>query len=454
MASVRPLVTAFAAIVGLSSCASYHPEPLGSRANLAPGLSRLDLGVPVLGAEHPSRTIDIAKPLSVNDIGLLAILNDPDLKSEEGELGVARAELLQAELLPNPSVSLGYGALIGGPGTASSFTASLSQDIAAIVTRGAHTKSASAHLEQVDADQLWREWQVAQKARQLAVDIDSDSRAIGLTEREHQLLLQEAAEVRTAIARGNLSASALAPLLTAIAAAEQSLRTLRLAELANWQELDGLLGMVPSARFAIERPAFGPPPADIALLVADLPERRPDLAGLRFGYRSAEEDVRAAILGQFPAFTLGGTYSYDTTRVVSAGPDFTFALPVFDRNQGNIARTRATRALLHEQYQARLDSAVANIDALSARLGRLSGDLVQAQKADKAAASLAATARRAYTAGNLDSRTLTDYETTSLERAVEVVSIERRIGEDRIFLDVELGLDLPRMRIALGPTGS
>jgi outer membrane protein TolC len=454
MTSVPSLVTALAVIIGLSGCASYHPAPLAPRANLASGLSRLDLDIPVIGAGYPSRTIDITKPLSADDIGLLAILNDPNLKSEQGELGVARAEVLQAELLPNPSASLGYGALLGGPGTASSFTASLSQDIAAIVTRGARTKSASARLEQVNADQLWREWQVAQKARQLAVDISSDNRVIGLTEREHQLLLQEADAVKTAIARGNLATTALAPLLTAVAAAEQSLRTLRLAQLANWQDLDGQLGLVPSVRFALEPPVFAPPPDDIEGLVADLPERRPDLAGLRFGYDSAEADVRAAILGQFPAFTLGGTYTSDTTKVVSAGPDFTFALPVFDRNQGNIARTNATRTLLREQYQARLDSAVANVYALIARLGRLSGDLVQAQKADAAAASLAATARRAYAAGNLDARTLTDYETTSLQRAVEVVSIERRIGEDRIFLDVELGLGLPRMRIALRTTAS
>ncbi len=76
---------------------------------------------------------------------------------------------------------------------------------------------------------------------------------------------------------------------------------------------------------------------------------------LQLGYSSAEEDVRAAILGQFPALTLGGSYNKDTSDVISAGPTLDFGLPVFDRNQGHIANAAATRVLLRAQYQARLD---------------------------------------------------------------------------------------------------
>lgn len=450
MNSIAAFVAAVAVVTALSGCASYRPTPLPDRPNLAGGLDDLKRTIPIAPrGQGPARKIDIRRPLSLDQIGLLAILNNPDLKSERGTLGVARAGLLQTTLLPNPSANLAYGALLGGPGTASSIAASLSQDIAAIVTRRARVASARAHLGQVDADQLWREWQVAQKARQLAVDIESEDGTIGLIGEEHRLLLREVAQVKGAIARGNLTVTALAPLLTAIAAAEHSLRTEQLARLTNWQALDGLIGLVPKVRFAIVRPAFGPMPADVERRIADLPEWRPDLAALRLGYRSAEEDVRTAILGQFPALTLGASYSSDTTKVVSAGPSFAFALPVFDRNQGNIAKARATRALLHEQYQARLDSAVANIRGLIAQLARLSADLAGARGTAAAAASLAATARSAYAQGNLDQRTLTDYETTALERTIEVATIERQIGEDRVFLAVELGLDLPGMRIAL-----
>jgi cobalt-zinc-cadmium efflux system outer membrane protein len=444
----RGLRAVLAACVALGGCASYHPLPLPRRPDLATSLAQLDLSLPRSGARAPAFKIDIAKPLSLDQIGLLAILNNPDLKSAPGEIGVARGRLLQATLLPNPSASFSYGALLGGPGITSAITASLAQDIAALIVHDARVRSARARVYQVGADLLWREWQVAQKARQLAVDLYWGERAIALTRRESELIASEIAQVRTAIAAGNLTIAALSPLLAAQAAAEQSLAAQQLARLKDWQALDALLGLAPNVRFAIARPVFGPLPPDLDRLAASLPQRRPDLVALRFGYRAAEENVRAAILGQFPAFTLGPAYGSDTSAIVTLGPSFTFALPIFDRNQGRIAETRATRLLLRAQYRARLDAALGTVRALRAQLGQVAADLARARKAAAAARALAATARRAYAEGNLDQRSLTDYETTALRRALQVVALARTRGEDRVFLSVELGLGLPRTRIA------
>ncbi|HZU88102.1 MAG TPA: TolC family protein [Stellaceae bacterium] len=448
MTRSRAFCAALAILVSVGGCASYHPLPLPRRPALASRLADLDLTLPQSSARDPLRRIDISRSLTVDEVGLIAILNNPGLRSEPGEIGVAGGKLLQATLLPNPSATLGYGALIAGPGTASSLAASLGQDIAALVVHDAQVQSARAGFYQVDADLLWREWQVAQKARQLAVDISAADRAIALTRRELRLIANVLAQVRAAIAAGNLTITASAPLLTAEAAAEQALATQRLDRLKNWQALDALLGLAPEVRFAIARPVFGSLPRDLDRLAMSLPERRPDLVALRFGYGAAEENVRAAILGQFPAFTLAPSYGSDTSKVVTIGPTFTFALPVFDRNQGRIAETRATRVLLRAQYQDRLDTALGTVRALRAQLAQLSADLAAARKAAAAAGALAATARRAYAQGNLDQRSLTDYETTALERALQVVAFERSLGEDRIFLAVELGLDLPRVRIA------
>jgi outer membrane protein, heavy metal efflux system len=447
-------LSTLAVVANLAGCAGYDPAPLPNGPDLAADLAGLDAVLPPDGASASVRKIDIARPLTIDDIGLLAILNDPDLKSERGEMGAAQAGLVEATLLPNPTAGFSYGALIGGPGTAAAVGGSLAQDIAAIVTRGARVASARAHVRQVDADLLWREWQVAQKARQLALEISSADRAMDLTRDRLQLLARDLDAVRAAVAAGNLSLGAVAPLLAAAAAAEQSLTGLGLDRLKNWQALDGLLGLVPTARFAIAPPAFQPLPTDLEPLVASLPDRRPDLAALRLGYRSAEADLRAAILGQFPAFTLGASYGSDTTGVVSAGPSLNFSLPIFDRNQGRIAAAGATRRLLREQYQARLDSAVADIHGLLAQQQRLSADLDRARRAAAAAAAIAATAGRAFAQGNLDQRSLTDYQTTALERALAVVAIERLQGEDHIVIAVELGLGLPATRIALGPRKS
>lgn len=431
---------------GLGGCTGYRPLPLDGQPHLAASLAELDRVVPA-AAEAQGATIAIDQPLGIDEIGLLAILNDPELRSERGTIGSAQAGLVQASLLPNPTAALGYAALLGGPGTTASYTASLSEDIAALVTYRARVNSAKAHLAEVNAQLLWQEWQVAQKSRLLALDIASADQAVALNQRELDLIAGEVKTVRAATAAGNLELSALAPLLTAQAAAEQSLATLSLEQLKNWQALDALLGLSPDVRFAIAPPDLAAAPPDPEPLIATLPRRRPDLIALQLGYRSSEETLRAAVLGQFPAFALGGSWNQDTTNVRSAGPTASFELPLFNRNQGKIAEAKATRLLLHDEYQARLDAAAAEARGLGAQLKKLSADLASARRSADSAAALSRSARAAYAQGNLDQRTLIDYETTALQRASEVIALERSYGEDRILLTIALGLGLPQIRI-------
>jgi outer membrane protein, heavy metal efflux system len=406
MLRVLVLTSVFGFIVVLGGCARNQSMPLPRGADLASGLAALDVVFRYAPREEATRVIDVGKPLDLDEIGLLVILNNPALKSAHGEMNLAEAGLLQATLLPNPSANLSYGALVGGPGTTPSYAISLSEDITALVTYHARVKSAQAHVAQVGADLLWRAWQMAQKARVLALDIYFADRSIGLNQRELDLVSNELARVEAATAAGNLDLTALSPLLAAKASAEQSLAALRLDRLKNWQSLDALLGLVPGVRFAIAAPDIRALPSDLGPLIASLAERRPDLVALRLGYRASEENVRAAILAQFPAFVLGGAGGSDTTGVVSVGPSATFDLPIFNRNQGQIAQTRATRLLLHEQYQSRLDEAVGNIRGLAAQVEKLSVDLGRARQAAAAARSLADTARAAYAQGNLDQRSL------------------------------------------------
>jgi cobalt-zinc-cadmium efflux system outer membrane protein len=201
-------------------------------------------------------------------------------------------------------------------------------------------------------------------------------------------------------------------------------------------------------RFPLARPTLPAEPKDIGTLVAGLPERRPDLVALRLGYRSADENVRTAIIGQFPAFVLGGAWGDDTANNRTVGPTATFDLPVFDRNQGQVAQTRATRLLLHEQYQARLDQAAGTAQGLAATIARLEGYVRQARRAASLATGMSNSARQAYAQGNLDQRSLADYETTALQRQIEAMALERSLGEARISMTIELGLGLPQTRIA------
>jgi len=447
---MKPSRLAIAAGVAalLGGCALYHPLPLAHGPDLLPGLSSLRTLVPPTRPGEAARRIDVSGPLDIDDVGLLAVLNDPELRTEGGQTDVAQANLLQSSLLPNPSASVSFTPLLGGTDVAPAWSASLSQDVKSILTYHTHKKSARFQAQQVNADLLWQEWQVAQKARLLALDLYYGQQSLDLSRRELGLLARDVSEVQAATQAGNLDFSALAPLLTAKAAAAQAVAALRLTQLQNWQALDALLGLDPQVRFAIAAPALAPLPTDLTTLLADLPDRRPDLVALQLGYDSADEDVRTAIIGQFPALVLGGEWGQDTSNVRSAGPAATFDLPIFDRNQGQVAQSRATRRLLHEQYQSRLDDAFGGARGLEAQIRRLTTDVANASSAAAAAEKMSASAQQAYAQGNLDQRSLVDFESTALDRRIEALALERSLGESRITLTVELGLGLPQTRIA------
>lgn len=57
------------------------------------------------------------------------------------------------------------------------------------------------------------------------------------------------------------------------------------------------------------------------------------------------------------------------------GPSVTLKLPLFNRNRGQIAIQRATRAVLRQTYQARLDQAVGNADQVWKATRILQGQL-------------------------------------------------------------------------------
>jgi outer membrane protein, heavy metal efflux system len=431
----------------LGGCAIYHGLPLPQRPDLVAQLGRLRTRMPAVPGEA-QRTIAIEQPLDIDDVGLLAVLNDPDLRAERGTVDSARAGLLQASLLPNPSANLSFEALLGGVGT-SAWAASLTEDVRSILTYHTRKKSARFQLEQVNADLLWQEWQVAQEARILAVDLYWGGRAASLADRQLALLDREVKEVQAATQSGALDLTALAPLLAAKAGAAQTAASLNLAQLQGWQQLDALLGLQPDVRFALAPPRLEPLPRNLQSLIEDLPARRPDLVALRLGYRSADETVRSAIIGQFPAFALGGIWEDDNGNIRNAGPTATFDVPIFDRNQGQVAQARATRLLLQEQYQSRLDQAVGAARGLVSQIQRLTSDARAAERAAQAAETQSQSAQQAYAQDNLDQRSLADFETTALQRRIDAFALERSLGEARITLTVDLGLGLPQTRIAV-----
>jgi outer membrane protein TolC len=429
----------------LAACQSYAPLPLERRAALAERLSDLKLGPAPAGWAGGATVVDPNLPLTAAEVALLAVENNPDLRAARAARGIAEAQVLQAGLLPNPSATGQLGLVTGGPGTATAWVAGLSQDVKALVILSAARGAARYQARKVDADLLWREWQVIGKAQLLFVDSVEQERVRQLLEEERRLFADRYARSKRALDEGNLPLSAAAPDLTALADIERLLADLDRQTAARRRDLDALLGLSPDVTLSLAPDAVLPhiDPESVQRVLPELAERRPDLVALQLGYAAQEEKLRGAILAQFPALVIGGIGGSDTTGVASAGPSITMDLPIFNRNQGNIAIERATRRQLHEEYANRLSSAVAEIRALLAEQALLERQLADAEARLPEAEAAAQRADAAYRGGNLDERGYVDLAGTVIAQRQNIVALRQALLEGQVALATLIGAGMP-----------
>ncbi|MCG6879791.1 MAG: TolC family protein, partial [Deltaproteobacteria bacterium] len=170
---IKSLLCLSIVAISVSGCATYHELPL-NRASVARELNPPDMGTIRIEAnaiKHP-----ILKPFSIDDrdglspeeAALVALLANPKLRALRDQKGVAAAQLIEAGILPNPqlSYSMDFPTFGDTKGATNAFGLGLGWDIKTLITRGARVDAAKAQAFSVDLNVAWREWQVAQAARQ------------------------------------------------------------------------------------------------------------------------------------------------------------------------------------------------------------------------------------------------------------------------------------------------
>jgi len=432
-ASVTQALASLALAAACAGCTTYAPLPLDKKAQ------------PAASAEQLHHDAPLPSKLGVDDIVMLALRNNPALVAARTQQGVAQAQLLAAGILPNPSLNASYGFLLGGPGTVDSLSAGLSQDVRSLVTLSARRGAARQTVRQIDASLLWQEWQTIGKARLQAVDLIQG-------ERQHVLLRQNAALLndrlernRQSLVQGDSTLAAVVPDLTAAADARKQLDDLERQLESRRRDLTGFLGLSPQAPLPLDENIVLPAvdAAAVTQWLLSLPDRRPDLVALQLGYGAQEERVRGAVLAQFPLFSLGVTGGHDTTDVRSLGPQITIDLPLFDRNQGNIAIERATRQQLHDEFTARLADAKREVLALLADQALLkiqySGRMAQLAELDRTAQN----AEDAYRAGDLDERGYVDLISARNAKEQEVLVMEQSLLDQQTAIATLIGAGMP-----------
>lgn len=453
------LVAALALVPG---CATYHPRPL-DRDVVDAGLRPPDadsVSVAVEKLEHPllpRLVFDPGDGLSLDEAAVLAVVANPELRAVRAQRGVARAQVIEAGVLPNPQLDVSADFPSGdGSGTTTATGFGLSLDLERLFTRGPERASARAQLRSVQLDVAWKEWQVAEHARLQACRQIFLERRLDVAREEEEALRSNRDELERAAARQLVTEAERAAASDAFRTARDTRLQIEAQLEVARRQLARVLGQPPPTTFVLQArgvpflPSGGAtdsvavPMPDVATvpddsLVARLERWRLDLVALRLGYESQEEALHAAVRRSFPSITLGVNRLVDTSNVLTWGPALTLGLPFFDRNQGEVAVGRATREQLREEYFARVFSARADVADLRQQIQHLRLRLANAEESLPDLAHLVDLYGRALRQGTVDALLYYDARSRKTGKQLEVLRLRQDLAELAVGLETATG---------------
>jgi outer membrane protein TolC len=437
-------ITLLAAATLLYGCATYRPLSLGNGDGAA---SATQLSVPVSTMPVPelvAHRFDPTDGLDVTEVAMLAVANNPELRTQRDGLGIARAQAFAAGLLPDPQLSFGEDLPHGDGGESGvtrAYNLGIAEDVSAILLRSSRKHAANAQAEQVNLDLLWAEWQTIAQARLLFGQVQNLRAQQAELDAEQKALAPVNQAVQAATRTGNLSYDSASAGLNAMADARKQASDNAVALHQAESDLRQLLGLAPTAPLDLVGEPYQahPDATQLQAALADLPQRRPDLLALQAGYRAQEATLRGAILAQFPAINVGLNNARDNTGIKSNGFTVNLSLPLFDRNRGNIAIETATRQQLKDDYEARLLATRTDMLRLAADLQTL--DAQQKPQAEHARQLDAArdSALQAWQNGLIDWPTYLSIRSNALTADTDLVALRQSCSATAIALEALLG---------------
>jgi cobalt-zinc-cadmium efflux system outer membrane protein len=328
-----------------------------------------------LAADHPAQPRAQAKTwlpenatLSVDDAVRLALLHAPALQAQYAQLGIARAEVIEATTIANPVLSLerrssGIGVERG---------VGLMQDLLGLVTLPARKQLAERNLAQAEAQSAQRVLEHAASVRNAYYTLQGDAQALELLRTAAQAAQAAAELARRQQGAGNISRLQRAQheafhAQTQLELAQTEARLTQEREKLN--TLLGAWGANTSWRLPQRLEAV---PARLPLvdeLEAGAIAQRLDLAAAK----RALESTQAALAFQqqhrwLSALGIGFSRTHASDGERLRGPSVEIGLPLFDRAQGQIARLQASAAVQEQTLRQLAVDIRAQARAAHARL--------------------------------------------------------------------------------------
>ncbi len=433
----------------LGGCASYQPQPLPEHAPLEKNLPLLVATINrSLKPGNDSYRVNLADGLDLTEVAIIAVLDNPDLKARRAQLNVAGAQAFAAGLLPDPQLSTN----IDHPTTAdysNGLGVGLGYNIITLITRQARISAAQGTHTKVQLQLLWQEWQVIQQARSLAVRSQLEQQRLTLLRTIRKLYQQRYQYSRQGLIDGNVTIDVNGTDLTALVDSFSQISRLEQLHNQTQHDLHHLLGLQSDVVISLAKlPAeTSIDQASVQAQLKKLPTIRPDLLALKAGYQAQEARVRAAILAQFPSFSIGINRARDTSNVYTSGFSISLNLPLFSGNRGAIAIQRATRKQLSEEYQARLAQTQTDVSRLMKLQSIIEKQRQHLQTYLPRLKDLVQRARQAYRQGNVDALTFLNMEATWVNKRLEQITLQQSQWQNRIALQTLLALPEGKSRV-------
>jgi len=443
-------------------CVSFEPRPLDpeSEWRRLEGLRLDDLAPPRNNARSSESgrppAFDYTNGLSADEAAGLAVAFNPTLRASRLRQGIAEGQLLGAGLLPNPTIDTKW--LV--PTNAASWKGEVNSAInltQILLRRSLERERAQIGIEEVRWDVAEEEWALAAQAREAWIELVYSEEALALfaaTRNARERLTAAVREQQRAGDTGTLELLLAEADLANLTRLEPRLQGGRQRAL---QALNALLGLPPDHPTRIEKPenplAFAPATVDRSAALEKLWERRPDLLAAERAYAGAEKDLQLACRKQFPSFTVGPSWERDGTANY-LGFNAAIELPIFNRNQGDIAAKTAVRDQRRREFEAALQAARTDFEDARASFDALEGELkvIFAELVPRLERSVDLT-QRALQAGSVSQSEVLKLQLRLLETRSEVLKTLRDYHRARISVDRAQG---PRIdpRAPLSKPGS
>jgi len=416
------------------ACATSGQVP--DRSTVDAGLrGRTNAGIRIEGNEPLPPDVAITDGLTSEEAVAIALWNSPSFQATLADLGIARADVVEAGLLRNPVLSLLF------PVGEKQLEWTLQFPIDAIWQRPKRVAAAQLNAQVVGERLVWDGLTLVAQTRAAHADAVIADRRLLLTIENADLAQRltsitdarlKAGDISELEARAARSDAARVQVLRRAVEHDRDLARVTLAALLGMDAATDQVTAV--AGPAVDLSACGPEPARVENALA----ARPDVRAAEIAIEAAAQRARWE---HSRVLTLIGILDGNGTgAAANAGPGLGGDIPIFSRNQGAIGRAEAEVDRAGHQYAAVRAQVVADVRSASVRtrqaeqaIGSWRDEIVPSLEVEQRQAESAYQAGEIPLYALLDvSRRLVDGRTRLLDAEADLIramiALERSMG--------------------------